>query len=166
MKLPQRALLISPLAIGDAIAQMDAVIPANAPYYTDKVDVWVYDEAIDPMNVVNEILCAINQTGYAEMVNKGDYIAMVDMDSCEKGGNESSTGSTGKSSGADAGKLEFWVINSSRTDNSSPHIVKIWVNESKDSSGDDFEDMIDKIIYINIVITEGASEQTPMVSFL
>lgn len=156
----------NPLAIGDAIAQMDAVIPANAPYYTDKVDVWVYDEAIDPLNIVNEILCAINQTGYAEMINKGDYIAMVDVDSCEKGGNESSTGSTGKSSGADAGKLEFWVVNSSRLDKSSPHIVKIWVNESADlEDPGDFEDMIDKIIYINIVITEGVSDTSPYGKF-
>ncbi|MFQ6608681.1 MAG: hypothetical protein ACE5EE_09110 [Fidelibacterota bacterium] len=155
----------SPLAIGDAIAEMDAVIPTTAPYYTDKTDVWVYDEAIDPLNMVNEILCAIDQTGYSKMVNKGDYIAMVDMDSCEKGGNKSSTGSTGKSSGADAGKLEFWVVNSSRTDTSSPHIVKIWVKESKDSGSDDFEDMMDQIIYINLVITEGASETNPYGKF-
>ncbi|MFQ5901632.1 MAG: hypothetical protein ACE5IH_08760, partial [Thermodesulfobacteriota bacterium] len=135
-----------------------ARLPADtsSDYYTDEVDVWVYDASTESLNIVNEILCAFAQTGYKEMVNSGNYIALVDFGGCEQGSNRSSTGSKGQSSGAGADDLEVWTVNSSRADNNAPHIVKVWVNEVAEEEFDE-----DKIIYVKVSITEGTGSANP-----
>src|SRR5207253_2579663 len=63
-------------------------------FAADKQNVYVYDESMDSMQMVNMILCLMDQTKAADMVNHGAYIALVDEHKCEQGKNQSSAGST------------------------------------------------------------------------
>ncbi len=101
---------------------------ADAAYFTDERHAHVYDSSLETVSTVNMILCDMSQTGYADMVNFGAYLALVDEARCEAGGDSSSSGSsTGQSSGANSGAPSLWTIHSTRASNSSDEIVQIWL---------------------------------------
>ena len=75
----------------------------------------VYDPAIEPLQLIDRILCMMGQTGARELVNEGSYNAQIDSRSCQQGGDSSTSSSdTGHSSGALAEELEIWVVDSTR----------------------------------------------------
>lgn len=124
-------------------------------YYTDPVDFWVYDDSMQSLNIINEILCSFEQTQYAALVNQGDYIALVDFEGCNKSGDKS--GEEGnQSSAANEDNLEVWIINSSRASDNSPHIVKFWIEQAES------EHEPASIIKGKLTITEGVSEANPL----
>ncbi len=135
---------------------------ADSDYVLDKTQTWIWDESIEPLQTVNMILCLMGQTAADKMVNKGAYYALVDEDKCQQGSNQSSAGSSGKST-ADKGKTyNKWVIQSTRQDNSSPMEVKIWVPAKGSGSGDPTDDMR---ILVHVTATEGVSSTKPFGSF-
>jgi hypothetical protein len=95
--------------------------PATSPYFTDTVNSYVQDQVSQDMSGLNDLLCFMGAMAPNLMVNSGDYIALVDFDSCE------SSGSGGKSSNTGVNYMSVQV-NSSRTSNSSPMQVKIWLD--------------------------------------
>ncbi|MBI2083481.1 MAG: hypothetical protein HYT76_07915 [Deltaproteobacteria bacterium] len=127
------------------------------PYYTDPLDVWVFDESMESLSIINEILCSFDQTRYADMVNKGDYIALIDIEGCSKDTDHSSDQNDQSASAAES--FETWVLNSSRVDNDSPQIVKAWIQQE----ATEFEPAM--IIQAKMTITEGKSDTRPYGSF-
>lgn len=110
--------VVSALLAYPAIAL--AAPSSTAPYYTDVANSYVYDQVTQDISALNGFLCLMSAMAPNLMVNGGDYIAMIDANSCF------SSGSGGQSS--NKGKQYLPVqINSSRDSNSSPMLVKMWL---------------------------------------
>ncbi|HEY3307968.1 MAG TPA: hypothetical protein VGJ93_05900 [Desulfuromonadaceae bacterium] len=132
--------------VGKALAKalLLPTFDTTSDYSKDKTFTYVQDRSTDALANVNQILCMIGQTRYAEMVNKGGYKALVDQNLC--GGNDTS------SSGG-APDYRPWTVNVTRADNSSPQVIQAWVHEKNQGS--------EKLITAKMVITEGASALNP-----
>jgi len=102
-------------------------------YTNDPVNTYVYDESMESLSTVNDILCMMAQTKAHEMVNRGDYVALIDQGLCDQGENNGQTAG-GSSSGRQT-EYERWVVNSSRTSAEAPQIVKIWVPQNEPNRG-------------------------------
>ncbi|MBI5408926.1 MAG: hypothetical protein HZA14_06135, partial [Nitrospirae bacterium] len=133
-------------------------VPANSDYYNDKQEVYVHERSAEAFSIINEILCAMAQSKYDSMMNKGDYKAQIDMNQCSKDKDSASSAgesSQNQSSGSTAPDYEMWTVNSSRADDASPHIVKVWMHEEAE------HDMPAKVIFVKVTITEGKSDTNP-----
>jgi len=130
--------------------------PATSDYMKDTTNVYVQEGSTDAFRTVNEILCSMGQTRYEAMLNKGDYRALVDKNLCSGGSDQNAnTGNTG----AGAPDYQEFTINSSRLDNNSPQIVKLWIHEKK-RDNDPAKAIIGKA-----VITEWSSAANPLGQF-
>lgn len=95
--------------------------PADtSPYYTDPVNSYVQDQVSNDMSSLNSFLCFLGGVAPHLMVNQGDYLALVDMNSCESSGSGSQSSNQG---------IQYLTVqaNSSRSSNSSPMKSKIWL---------------------------------------
>jgi hypothetical protein len=131
------------------------VVPTSGDYVNDQPEVYVFDESMEQLDTINNILCMIKQTRYSAMVNQGTYIALVDEDKCDRRGDRSSE-SSNQSSGQ-AQEFNEWVVTSTRADNDSDQVVQFWL----DNSYEDFGEVVEEEIRAEIVISEGASEDNP-----
>lgn len=153
-------------------AVLAALNDPTTDYTTDAVHTHVFDKSIESLGTVNMILCLMDQTRAADMVNEGAYIALVNSAKCETGKNQSSSGQSGQSSGQTV-EFEKWTINSTRADNSSPMIVKIWMPKEKKSGNtsasgngsDQTNPMDEQEILVETRVTEAVSESNPFGKF-
>ncbi len=136
---------------------------ATADYNLDTTRIFAYDPSMEPLDTVNMILCLMDQTKASDMVNKGAYIALVNQDACEEGSNQSSGGAQqGQSDNASQVKrLNRWTIVSTRADDTSPMLVKIWVpgKPGATNPGDA------QRIMVELTATEGVSDTKPFGAF-
>lgn len=118
----QLGLAIVTLAAFPAIAL--AVPPNTSPYSTDVTNSYVQDQTSQVMGQLNNILCFMGAMAPDLMVNSGDannnYIALVDKNTCD------AQGSGGQDSNTGAAYVPA-VVHSTRTSNSDPMLVKIWL---------------------------------------
>lgn len=134
---------------------------ATSDYATDEVRSYVYDSAMEPLEMVNMILCLMDQTGAEENLNDGAYYALIDEDKCEQGSNDSGASSTGQSSGGKTIQYNRWTVDSTREDGDSPLIVKLWIpGEEGASDPQDQENIL-----VEVVASEGVSASKPFGSF-
>ena len=106
-----------------------AAIPSTAPYNTDATDTYVVDQTSQAMAQLNGILCYIGSMDPAEMVNTGNYIALIDNKACNPNDGGGQSGSTNSGS-----NYEPVTVNSSRADTSSSMNVKVWINQPRNNS--------------------------------
>ncbi|MBI5809721.1 MAG: hypothetical protein HZB21_00805 [Deltaproteobacteria bacterium] len=135
-----------------------ADIPSGSDYFNDAQVVYVAEGSAKAFNIINEILCSMAQAQYDAMVNQGAYKAQIDVKKCSSANDDASSAgesSTNQTSGSTAPEYEMWTVVSSRADNSSPHIVKVWIH----NQASDFEPA--KVIMANVSITEGVSSTNP-----
>ena len=132
---------------------------SGSDYSNDVARVYVYDESMEALSLVNEILCMLDQTEAEKMVNKGNYIALINPALCAQG--QGSSSSTGQSSGGRTTQYEQWIVNSSRANNSSPQIVKIWIPEEDGDNGGG-----PATLFVEITVTEGVSTTNPFGKFV
>jgi hypothetical protein len=105
-------------------ATVSAAPPSTSPYYTDTTNSYVQDQTTQTISGLNGVLCEINAMAPAKMVNLGDYIALVDLNTCNPNDGGGQAGNT--NSGAD---YQPMIVNSSRVDNNSPMIAKVWMDD-------------------------------------
>lgn len=60
-----------------------STFPAGADYFQDRVHDYVFDRALDELEIVNDVLCLIAQTHYQDFVNSGLYRAQIDGELCD-----------------------------------------------------------------------------------
>ena len=95
------------------------------------------------------------------MLNKGDYIALVDQNVCDSTkSNASGSGQSSQQSQSSSANMPSYMkftVNSSRVDDNSPEIVKVWIHDDskKDENGEQ------AFIYAYIKIDEGKSDTNP-----
>lgn len=97
-----------------------AVPLSTSPYYTDAVNSYVQDQVSQDMSQLNGFLCLMSAMAPNLMVNSGDYIALIDQNSCFNNGG---SGGRGNNTGADYMSVQ---VNSSRASNTAPMLTKIW----------------------------------------
>ncbi|MFY9343925.1 MAG: hypothetical protein WAT39_15650 [Planctomycetota bacterium] len=122
---------------------------AGSDYETDRTQFWVRDDSMQALDTVNMILRALAETRYWEQTNNGPYRALVEMD--ENGGGE--RGNTGP-------QYEEWIVDSTRTNNSSPQVVAFWIGQDE-SMGEDIPSMI----YGRLTVTAEATDAQPLGQF-
>ncbi|MBI4237882.1 MAG: hypothetical protein HY696_05625 [Deltaproteobacteria bacterium] len=122
--------------------------PTSGDYVTDEAEIFVYDRSMEALDQFNEIMCSIADTHYADMVNQGNYIALVNAEGCSKSANQS--GEASDQALVDDVEYEKWIVNSSRANTESPHIMQAWI------PFDDEMGFFDEIRG-EMVITEGVS---------
>ena len=127
-------------------------LSTNSDYHKDETQVYVNEKTSRSLDTVNMILCYFDQIQYDKMLNLGNYKAQVDESQCdmEKGNSSSDSGSGGGSNKSAGNQVtySYWTANSSRTDNSSLQIVKVWVEATEDDP---------QYIKAKLSITEGSS---------
>jgi hypothetical protein len=140
-----------------AVIQVDT-LPPDSDYFEDETHIYVEERSMESFEIVNEILCSIEQSRYDEMVNKGPYTAQIDVSLCESDGDSAGNAaeeSQNQSSGSGQPEFELWTQDSVRADNGSTHSIKTWIHQE----GDDFEPS--SIIRAHTEITEGVSDSNP-----
>lgn len=141
--------------VGLALA---GAVPSDSDYTRDKTFSYVHDRSTEAFKMVNEILCMIGQTKYADMVNMGTYKAQINTKTCK--GNDSSDNASasqqGGSSASDAPEYETWIVESTRPDNNAAQTVKVWFHQKSEGGNDKA-----KFMNAKMVITEAASNSNP-----
>ncbi len=158
-KLSGSVAAVAPLHIG-LFKVTAADFADTTDYKFDKTQIWVSERSADVFNDLNGILCMVSQTKYDEMMNKGDYVALVDNNQCDKDKSNASSAaedSQNQSSSSNMPDYSTFVINSTRADNNSPLIAKVWVHEKARVGKSDPE----QLIYVKLTITESKSDTNP-----
>ncbi len=106
--------------------------PLDSDYVMDSANAFIYDPSMENLATVNSILCQTSLTAYGDMVNSGPYLAQIDVALCEKGGDQSSSG-TGQSAAGDS-QIEIFTVNSRRASSTGAQVVHFWV-PGDDSGG-------------------------------
>lgn len=109
-----------------------AAPPTTSPYYTDTVNSYVQDQVSKDMEELNGFLCMVGAMAPDQLVNQGEYIAMVDLNKCKPHGQNQNS-----EAGANNNQSNFLAVelSSSRASNSSPMLTKIWMDNLIDSNG-------------------------------
>lgn len=134
---------------------------AGTDYVSDEQNLHVWHPALEPVESVNSILCFIGQLQADQMINQGEYIALIDDASCDNG--SSDQGSSGnQASGADqAPSFVEAIANVTQANSTSPMIINMWVPEMGDGDGEEPT----KMIKARIEVTEGPSANKPFGEF-
>lgn len=103
---------------------------AGSPYFTDAQSSHVEDATSKGIGTVNMIACIMSAMRPDQLVNEGNYIALVDDSKCDNNARADTSQSGGSGSGAQSEYMTA-IVNSSRTTNSNPMLAKIWINESE-----------------------------------
>ncbi|CCN83680.1 conserved hypothetical protein [Vibrio nigripulchritudo SFn27] len=121
---------------------------------TQRSHVWI--EALEPIELVNSILCFTAQFKATDFANQGPYLVLADEAACFDNEDD---GSTGQSSGA-ANTPSYLkaVANVTRESDSAPLVISVWIPEM--SGGDS-----DQAIKFKAEVTSGASESNPFGAF-
>lgn len=123
-------------------------------YQNDRTQFWIHDESMGPLDTINDILEALDQTNYDDptVINAGPYIALINAfdNGGEQGGDRS------------APQYEEWVVDSSRASDSAPHIVKLWIKGEENMDGNS---PINGHIYVRVVINEAPTSTKPYGDF-
>ena len=154
LELPTNMSVVS-LRTGDQALTYDVnQFAADSDYHRDGVEERVYDPSMRPLDTVNMILCLLEQTRASELLNTGPYIALVDMDRCDTGGQ-----ARGAQGGANVPDFTEWTVDARRAHNDAPMTVKIWLRE-KDGPNDQPQNIL-----VDITATHGVSATRPFGAF-
>lgn len=135
-----------------------ALTDPTTQYSTDSQRGWVQDDALKPLQQVNNILCYVNQLRTDAVVNEV-YVALVDPTKCERQGQD--TSGQNQSDGQAVQMVPF-IVDSRRASNFAPQYVSAWI-EGNPGGGGPNEPPNDIKVYITI--TEGISDTNPYGQF-
>ncbi|HJW11259.1 MAG TPA: hypothetical protein VJ598_05720, partial [Albitalea sp.] len=141
------------LALAAALPGMALAVPADSAYRTDAQDSHVEDATSQGINQVNMITCIMTAMRPDALVNKGDYVALVDKNKCDPNARSSSGNSGSTNAGSSAPSYMSAVVNSARSSNTDPMRVKTWIDQS--------EKDFNATIYVNISASEAPSATNP-----
>ena len=122
--LPFISVFIALLIIFPTLA-LAATPSSTSPYFTDTVNNYVQDQVSKDMDDLNGFLCMISAMAPNLMVNEPDYIAMINLKTCRPNTQNNNNNNTGSS-------FLAVQLNSTRTSNTSPMNVKIWLDDYVD----------------------------------
>lgn len=131
---------------------------ASSPYATDTQSVYVQDATSDGIDNLNMVLCIVHSMRPAAMVNKGPYVALIDMNKCDARSQASTSNSASGGSGAtSAPNYITAVANITRVSNSDPMIGKVWMSMTEHGTEID--------VYAHLTATQSPSAAPPYGQF-
>ncbi|MEO0481648.1 MAG: hypothetical protein AAF196_19425, partial [Planctomycetota bacterium] len=160
---------VATLQSGELVARALAVgfaAPVVGDYVTDETRLWVQDESMEPLEIINEILCYVSQCGYddASLVNAGPFRVLIDSEGCRRGDREVAVGDgQGAQQGAGTDQVEYqeWVVDSRRADENSPQVVSIWFEEEEEVDGV----VRTQEFYVRLTISSSPTRTSPYGAF-
>lgn len=127
---------------------------ADSPYATDPQNSYVQDQTSEGLSNLNTVLCIMNAIKPADMVNKGNYIALVDMNKCDSSHQTSTSDSTAGSSGATSTPNYMTaVVNVTRASNSDPMIGKMWMSMTQEG--------MQQKVFVHLTATQSPTDAPP-----
>ncbi|MBI2974558.1 MAG: hypothetical protein HYY43_03095, partial [Deltaproteobacteria bacterium] len=136
-------------------ALLSKAAPTSGAYVDDPLNMWVDDSSMQALDLINEILCSFDQTGYADMVGQGPYLAIVSFTDCASDSADKSS-DVGNQSSSEIEELETWTVESSLADG--VQTVKAWIPTSEQMGpGEE----IKMVIHAKATITAGVSDENP-----
>lgn len=148
---PRATALATALA---AVCSTTLAAPAeDSAYRTDAQQSHVEDATSRGISQVNMITCVMSAMRPDALVNKGNYLALVDRNKCDPESRSSSSNSGADSSSTSAPSYMTATVNSSRASNDEPMRVKTWIDEKER----DFS----ATIFVNISASEAPSTSNP-----
>lgn len=129
---------------------------AGTDYSNAETNTYIWNAALEPIELVNSILCFTEQFNSVEFVNQGPYSVLADESTCF---DDEDDGSSGQSSGAtNAPSYMTAIANITRQDDFSPLNVHFWLPEM--GTGSD-----EQAIKFKAEITGGATDSNPFGQF-
>lgn len=152
-KLP---LFISSLLLSTAGTLVQAYEGPNTDYSNDDQRFHIWNEALEPVELVNSILCFTAQMNVTDFINQGPYLALLNDSACFD--NE---GDDGDQSSGSANTPRFMevVVDATRASDTQPLEVSVWIPGMEAGEDDD------QAIKFKAVISEGASTENPFGRF-
>ncbi|HEX7639081.1 MAG TPA: hypothetical protein VF457_11850 [Burkholderiaceae bacterium] len=142
------------LAIAASLPVLAQAAPgADSAYMTDAQNTSVHDSTSQGVDQVNMITCVMSSMRPDALVNKGNYIALVDKNKCDTSSRTSASNSSDTSDSGSAPQYMSAVVNSTRTTDSDPMRVKAWI--------DNQEDKHDVTIFANVSVSAPPSDTNP-----
>jgi hypothetical protein len=153
-----KSLAFSLLALGAVPLSALATPPTTSPYATDPQNSYVQDATSDGISNLNMVLCIMDAMKPADMVNQGNYIALIDMNKCDTKSQSSTSNSTSGSSGATtAPNYMTATVNVSRASNSDPMIGNIWMSMTEEGQAMDID--------VHVTATQSPTDAPPYGQF-
>lgn len=123
------SLALALLATGAFPLSAMATPPSTSAYVTDPQNAYVQDATSEGISTLNMVLCIMDAMKPADMVNQGNYIALVDKNKCDSGSKSSASNSTSGASGAsNAPDYMNATVNVTRASSSDPMIGNVWMS--------------------------------------
>lgn len=137
-----------------------AVSLPGSDFENDETRMWVRDDSMEPLQIVNMILNYVSQCGYqdASLLNAGPYRVLIDETQAEGPEGSAPQGQSQNAEGAgDEVSYIEWIVDSSRASASAPQVVKVWFQDEEERDGQ----VRQQDFYVRCVIYESPSEQKP-----
>lgn len=147
---PPSVSVVEPVESPSTLPATASNLPPNSPYVTDPQFTSVYDPSLEPLELINRILCAVQNVGATELVNEGPYIAQIDFDSCGNGGD---AGASDPGSAEAASSFQLWTVRSDRASNGADQQVYLWIPPMDGNPMD---------ILVDMAISRGAGDGSPL----
>ncbi len=151
----------SGVASGGALTapSIQSNFPPGSDFSTDFARAHVWDQSTEPLDMINDILVQLSQTCADKLVNQGPYLALIEVQ--ERDG-DSSPSSGNASSATNAVEYESWIVNSTRSSNTSPQSVRFWIEGEEEV---DQNVSIDSTIHAKSEVTAEPDAQNPFGRF-
>lgn len=127
-------------------------------FSNDETYSYIYDTDIEYIRTLNYLLCFMNKFEYQRMLNEGPYVASINWTICAE------EFYPGSSKFITKPIFEATAI-SSRADNNSPHIVKIWLPDIGNESQSSDAGAIETKTLIEFIIGSSAGDVSPLGEF-
>ncbi|MBT4837580.1 MAG: hypothetical protein HON94_09575 [Methylococcales bacterium] len=146
----------------------DDITNKSSAFFSDPQFIYVNERSAESLNIVNEIMCMVAQTAYANdaVMSKNKtsatatiFSALIDEEKCGSKDSASDAGnsSQNQTSGSNSPSLVLWTVKSYRADGSSPHVVEFWVDDTEEDNGQASVTQI----RAKMTITAGKSDSNP-----
>jgi hypothetical protein len=127
---------------------------STSPYIADPQNSYVQDQTSEGLSNLNTVLCIMDSIKPADMVNKGNYVALVDMNKCDSSHQTSTSDSTAGSSGATSTPNYMTaVVNVTRASNSDPMVGKMWMSMTEEGK--------QQKIFVHLTATQSPTDAPP-----
>ncbi|MBK8972444.1 MAG: hypothetical protein IPM37_14290 [Hahellaceae bacterium] len=152
-----RSQLALAIAVAAAPIASFAAPGSDSDYVTDPQFSFVEDATSRGIGMVNMITCFIGAMAPDQLVNQGDYIALIDQGKCDTNSRSNSSNSGSTNAGASAADYMTVYVNSSRESNTTPMVTKAWFEDSNEG--------IESTIFVRASATSAPSDDNPYGDF-
>lgn len=137
-----------------------AVTDSDTDYSTDTATVFNEDAAANEMKSINYLLCLIDKFKYDEKLNEGPYNIVIDFESCYQKIYPEFVHLI-----EDSAFIIEGTVNSTRENNSSPHVISAWLTSDSDKKQTNNPAEIQPQFLLELFVFNSVSAEYPYGNF-